>query len=197
VPYLRAALKNDPGQIRSRVELGLALSHLARDDEALTAFNEVLKADRDNERALFGAGNSLKRLGRDAEAKEALLRFRKVAASRHKGEMKDVRIQILLRQTRLNYQEGRIKDARRSIARLLEEFPMEPLGLASLGWLQEKGDDAAAVATYEKVLAIDPENLAANHQLIGLYLRAGRKDRAAIVKAKYEDLIGKVSAAPK
>jgi tetratricopeptide (TPR) repeat protein len=198
VPYLRAALKDDPGHIPSRVELGLALGHLARDEEALAAFNEVLKTDPDNERALFGAGNSLKRLGRDAEAKEALLHFQKVAASRERGEMKEARIQIWLRQTRMNCQEGRMEDARRSIARLLEEFPTEPRGLASLARLQEKGgDDAAAIATYEKILRIDPENLAANHQLIGLYLRAGRKDRAAIVKSKYEDLIGKVSAAPK
>jgi len=198
VSYLRAALKTDSDHLPSRIELGLALSHLSREEEALAAFDEVLKAEPENERALFGAGNSLNRLGRAEEAKGVLIHFRDVATAREKGEMKEARIQLWLQQTRRSYEEGRLADARQSISRLLEEYPAEPRGLASLGWLQEKaGDDAAAIATYEKVLGIQPENLTANHQLIALYSRNGQRDRAAAAKERYEELVRKASVAPK
>jgi len=189
VDFLRAALRTDPTHLPSRIELGLALSHMSRNEEALAAFQEVLKADPDNERALFGAGNSLTRLGRTEEAKAVLLKFRSVATSRENAEMKESRIQLWLQETRKSYEAGKLDEARRSIGRLLEEYPDEPRGLASLGWLQEKaGDDVAARSTYERVLALDPGNLTANHQLIGIYARMGAKDRAAAQKARYDEL---------
>lgn len=198
VPYLRAALKTDPDHVPSRIELGLALSHLSRDEEALAAYNEVLRVEPDNERALFCAGNSLNRLGRSGEAREVLLRFREAATAREKGEMKEARIQLWLQETRKSYEQGRLDEARRALSRLLGEYPEEPRGLASLGWLQERaGEDAAALATYEKLLKSQPDNLTANHQLIALYWRTGAKERAAAQKARYEELVRKASAASK
>jgi len=188
--FLRAALKTDPSHVPSRIELGLALTHLSRDDEALVAFEEALKAEPENERALFGAGNALTRLGRTEEAKATLLRFRAVQSANERAEMKETRIQLWLLQTRKAYAAGSLDEARRAISRLLGEFPDEPRGLASLGWLQEKaGESAGAVATYEKVLKLDPSNLTANSQLIGLYLKTGRKDLAAERKAVYDELM--------
>ncbi|MBI3448581.1 MAG: tetratricopeptide repeat protein [Acidobacteria bacterium] len=197
ISFLRAALKTDPSHVPSRIELGLALSHISRDDEALAAFQEALKAEPANERALFGAGNSLTRLGRIDEARETLLRFRAVQSANERAEMKETRIQLWLLQTRKAYAAGSLDEARGAVSRLLEEFPDEPRGLASLGWLQEKaGESAGAIATYEKVLKLQPSNLTANYQLIGLYLKSGRKDLAEERKARYDELMRK-SASPR
>jgi tetratricopeptide (TPR) repeat protein len=196
VTYLRAALKADPDYIPSRIELGLALSHLSRDEEALAAFRSVLEKEPGNERALFGAGNALKRLGRPEESKALLLRFREIATARENAEMKEARIQLWLQEARKSFTLGRPEEARRSIARLLEEYPDEPRGLTGLGWLQEKaGEDAAAAATYEKVLAAHPDNLTANHQLIEIYRRLGQNAKAAERKARYEELVRKAAEA--
>src|SRR5262249_35998313 len=155
----------DPSYTPSRIELGLALSHLGREEEALTAYTEVLRRKPANERALFGAGNALTRLGRTEEAKPYLLRFREAATARESAEMKEPRTKLWLQEARKSWARGRPDEARRSIARLLEEYPDEPRGLTSLAWLQEKsGEDQAAIATCEKLIGIDPANLSANHQ---------------------------------
>jgi tetratricopeptide (TPR) repeat protein len=195
VSFLQRALTTDPRYIKARLELGLALSHLSREEEALSAFEAVLKADPNNTSALMGAGTSLKRLGREEEARKRLLRFRELATAQERNEMKEGRIRLWLNATRKHFTEGRMAEARKAVDQLLAEYPDEPRGLASLGYLQEKaGEDAAALATYEKVLRIEPENLTANYGLVGLYLRAGQREKARAQKARYDEFARKASA---
>ena len=189
VSLLQGALATDPRHIPSRLELGLSLGHLGRDAEALAAFEEVLKLDPGSARALLGVGTEMRRLGRIEESSGFLTRFREAATKREKAEWKEVRVQVWIQEAQKQFNDGRLDEARSAVDHLLQEFPDEPRGLASLGWVQEKlGQHAAALATYEKLLKIQPENLTANHRLVALYAKAGMRDRALAQKARYEDL---------
>ncbi len=196
VSHFRAALARDSAYIPSRLELGLSLSHMGREEEALAAFEEVLRAEPGNERALFGAGTAQMRLGRSEEGRAMLVKFREAATATERREWKEKRVQLWLQQARKHLTEGRRDEARKAVDRLLEEYPDEPRGLAGLGYLLEKaGEESAAIATYEKTLVMDPDNLTANRQLVDLYLRAGARDRAAARKAHYEELLRKAADA--
>jgi tetratricopeptide (TPR) repeat protein len=187
--YLKAASEADPSYHAARVEMGLALAHLDRYEEAIAAYEQVLSAEPENTRALMGLGTALDRAGRREEAKDVLSKFRKVAAAKERDEMKEMRVNLWLGQIRKAYDLGRMDDARRSAGRLLEEYPEEPRGLASLGYLQDRaGESSAAIATYEKVLKLQPDNLTANFELIALYVRSGQGERAKAQRARYDEL---------
>ena len=67
-------------------------------------------------------------------------------------------------------------------------YPRARDALRELGFsLYQKHDYAAARDAYEKLQAVDPDDLAAHYQLAILYRRTGDKDKASIESAKFAD----------
>ncbi len=76
--------------------------------------------------------------------------------------------------------EGRLEEAEKDLQAVLAKFPVDRVALNNLGsvyWLA--GRYAEAVATYEKTLAIDSEDLTAHYNLMRVYRATGDKQKAA------------------
>jgi tetratricopeptide (TPR) repeat protein len=74
VPLLEAAVRDRPDDLRARESLGYALSTLERREEALRAYQEVLRFDPDREMTLRATGRVLADLRQPAAARVALQR---------------------------------------------------------------------------------------------------------------------------
>jgi tetratricopeptide (TPR) repeat protein len=74
VPLLEAAVRDRPDDLRARESLGFALSTLERREEALRAYQEVLRIEPDRELTLRATGRVLDDLRRPAPARAALQR---------------------------------------------------------------------------------------------------------------------------
>jgi predicted CXXCH cytochrome family protein len=74
VPRLAAAVRDRPDDLRARDALGQAMGMLGRGEEALGAFQEVLRVAPDRELTLRSAGRALARLQRPDEARAMLQR---------------------------------------------------------------------------------------------------------------------------
>jgi tetratricopeptide (TPR) repeat protein len=72
LPRLEAALRDRPDDLRARESYGYALGFLDRPQDALRAYQEVLRIDPGREMALRSAGRVLARLQRPQEARELL-----------------------------------------------------------------------------------------------------------------------------
>jgi tetratricopeptide (TPR) repeat protein len=71
---------------------------------------------------------------------------------------------------------------------VLEKYPRSKDALRELGFSHYQHHDyPAARDAYEKLQAIDPDDLAAHYQLAILYRRLGEKEKAAIESAKFAD----------
>ena len=71
---------------------------------------------------------------------------------------------------------------------VLEKYPRAKDALRELGFsYYQQHDYADSRDTYEKLQAIDPDDLAAHYQLAILYRRLGEKEKAAIESAKFAD----------
>jgi tetratricopeptide (TPR) repeat protein/thiol-disulfide isomerase/thioredoxin len=71
---------------------------------------------------------------------------------------------------------------------VLDKYPRAKDALRELGFsLYQKHDYPASRAAYERLQAVDPDDLAAHYQLAILYRRLGEKDKAAIESAKFAD----------
>jgi hypothetical protein len=82
--------------------------------------------------------------------------------------------------------EGRLDDARRDLDAVLARFPLDRVAWNNLGlveWLA--GRFPQAVAAYEKVLAIDSEDLNAHYNLMRAYRAMGDRAKAAYHDAEY------------
>ncbi|KAA6457899.1 tetratricopeptide repeat protein [Acidobacteria bacterium AB60] len=71
---------------------------------------------------------------------------------------------------------------------VIAAYPRSRDALRELGFsLFQKHDYPASRDVYEKLQAVDPDDLAAHYQLAILYRRLGEKDKAAIESAKFAD----------
>jgi tetratricopeptide (TPR) repeat protein len=83
---------------------------------------------------------------------------------------------------------GQIQEAITDLQAMLAKYPLAKDGLRELGFSYYQAHDyPAARAEYEKLQAIDPDDLAAHYQLAILYRRLGEKQKAAIESAKFAD----------
>ena len=83
---------------------------------------------------------------------------------------------------------GQVDEAITDLQAMLAKFPLAKDGWRELGFsYYQKHDYPAARDAYEKLQAIDPDDLAAHYQLAILYRRTGDKARAAIENAKFSD----------
>jgi tetratricopeptide (TPR) repeat protein len=83
---------------------------------------------------------------------------------------------------------SQVDEAITDLQAVLDKYPRAKDALRELGFsLYQKHDYPAARAAYERLQAIDPDDLAAHYQLAILYRRLGVKDKAAIESAKFAD----------
>ena len=83
---------------------------------------------------------------------------------------------------------GQVSNAIADFQAVLATYPRAKDALRELGFsYYQQHDYAASRDSYEKLQAIDPDDLAAHYQLAILYRRLGEKERAAIESAKFAD----------
>jgi len=83
---------------------------------------------------------------------------------------------------------GQVPEAITDFQAVLAKYPRAKDALRELGFsYYQQHDYADSRDTYEKLQAIDPDDLAAHYQLAILYRRLGEKDKAAIESAKFAD----------
>ena len=83
---------------------------------------------------------------------------------------------------------GQVKEAIADLEAMVEKYPRSRDGLRELGFsYYQQHDYAKARDAYERLQAVDPDDLAAHYQLAILYRRLGEKDKAAIESAKFAD----------
>jgi tetratricopeptide (TPR) repeat protein len=83
---------------------------------------------------------------------------------------------------------GQVDEAITDLQAMLAKYPRAKDGWRELGFsYYQKHDYPAARDAYEKLQAIDPDDLAAHYQLAILYRRTGDKVRAAIESAKFAE----------
>ncbi len=82
-------------------------------------------------------------------------------------------------QARVFIKRGQLDEAEANIRRVLAAFPRDRLSLQQLGELRKiRRDYAGARECYEKILAIDPEDLGAHYNLMLLFRKLGMKEEA-------------------
>ena len=83
---------------------------------------------------------------------------------------------------------GQVQEAIADLQAMLAKYPLAKDGLRELGFCYyQQHDYPKAREQYEKLQAIDPDDLAAHYQLAILYRRLGEKQKAAIESAKFAD----------
>jgi tetratricopeptide (TPR) repeat protein len=83
---------------------------------------------------------------------------------------------------------GQVKEAIVDFQGELAKYPRSRDGLRELGFSYfQEHDYADARAAYERLQAIDPDDLAAHYSLAIIYRRLGEKEKSAIESAKYAD----------
>jgi tetratricopeptide (TPR) repeat protein len=83
---------------------------------------------------------------------------------------------------------GQVKEAIADFEAMLEKYPRSRDGLRELGFSYfQEHDYASARTAYERLQAIDPDDLAAHYSLAIIYRRLGEKEKSAIESAKYAD----------
>ena len=83
---------------------------------------------------------------------------------------------------------GQVKEAIADFEAMLEKYPRSKDGLRELGFSYFQAHNYAAARTeYEKLQAIDPDDLAAHYSLAIIYRRLGEKEKSAIESAKFAD----------
>jgi tetratricopeptide (TPR) repeat protein len=83
---------------------------------------------------------------------------------------------------------GQINQAIADLEAMLAKYPRSRDGLRELGFsYYQQHDYPKARETYERLQAVDPDDLAAHYQLAILYRRMGDKAKAAVESAKFAD----------
>ena len=83
---------------------------------------------------------------------------------------------------------GQTKEAIADLEAMLAKYPRSRDGLRELGFsYYQQHDYPKARETYERLQAVDPDDLAAHYQLAILYRRMGDKAKAAVESAKFAD----------
>jgi tetratricopeptide (TPR) repeat protein/thiol-disulfide isomerase/thioredoxin len=83
---------------------------------------------------------------------------------------------------------GQVPEAIADLEAMIKAYPRSRDGLRELGFsYYQQHDYARARDAYERLQAIDPDDLAAHYQLAILYRRLGEKDKAVTESAKFAD----------
>ena len=88
-------------------------------------------------------------------------------------------MRAVFQQARVFIRRGQLDEAEANIRRVLVAFPHDRMSLQQLGELCKiKHDYQAARECYEKILAIDPEDMGAHYNLMLLFRKLGMKEEA-------------------
>jgi tetratricopeptide (TPR) repeat protein len=83
---------------------------------------------------------------------------------------------------------GQVKEAIADLEAMLAKYPRARDGLRELGFsYYQQHDYVKSREIYERLQAVDPDDLAAHYQLAIIYRRLGEKEKAAIESAKFAD----------
>ncbi len=159
---LREGLALYPHAVELHVGVGYA--RLAREEYAWArrAFEQALVLHPEHEDALAGFGETLLRFN---EKDAALAAFRKVLELGYDDD-----IDLMLQCGRALFRDGLIDEAREFFDTALAQAPGSAEAMALVGYCQHRqGDDARAVASLHRALALDPDNAEARIYLGNLF----------------------------
>jgi len=95
---------------------------------------------------------------------------------------------VLYYRAQVERNAGQVREAIADLEAMLAKYHRSRDGLRELGFsYYQQHDYAAARSAYERLQAVDPDDLAAHYQLAILYRRLGEKQKAAIESAKFAD----------
>lgn len=166
---MEALSKEYPNDVRYRVMLGDSYLDNDRPDEALAIFKAALDEDPENAQAQLSMVSYYERMGQDSLSylqQEKVLLNRKLSSN--------VKVEVMRRIILQNEQAG--KDSARVFQlfdRLLAQ-PQEDAGMATLcySYMQHrKMDDVLTIPVLEKILEVEPDNIAARYSLLMVAVR--------------------------
>ncbi len=170
--------KEYPNDVRYRVMLGDSYLDNERPDEAYAIFQTALAEDPENAQAQLSMASYYERMGMDSLfylQQEAVLMNSKLGSS--------VKAEVMRRIILQNEQTG--KDSTR-VLQLFDRMlsvPQEDATIATLcySYMQHKQmDDSVGVPVLEKILEVEPDNIAARYSLLMVAVR--KNDYAEAVR---------------
>ena len=170
--------KEYPNDVRYRVMLGDSYLDNERPDEAYAIFQAALAEDPENAQAQLSLASYYERMGMDSlfyVQQEAVLMNSKLGSS--------VKAEVMRRIILQNEQTG--KDSTR-VLQLFDRMlsvPQEDATIATLcySYMQHKQmDDSVGVPVLEKILEVEPDNIAARYSLLMVAVR--KNDYAEAVR---------------
>jgi tetratricopeptide (TPR) repeat protein len=178
--YLEAIrLKPDAWEVHNN--LGQVLSLMGRLDDALEHFRLAKEGNPRSPAPRQNLATTLYMLGRVDEAGEEIAELLKrlpAESPEDSPELKRLRARAYNDFGAVCYQQGKYDEAIESYRRALAMFPVYPVAHQGLGdaWLA-KGEVEQAMAHYEEVLRLNPNDESVRKRL--MELRAGREQAAA------------------
>lgn len=168
---LREGLALYPNSVELHVGVGYA--QLAREEFAWAkqAFEQALVLDPDYEDGLAGLGETLLRFNqRDA----ALKCFRQVLELGYDDDL-----DLMLQCGRALFREGLVAEAREFFSVVVAQVPDHAEALALIGYCEHRlGEDAQAIETLRRALALDDEHSEARVYLANVLYDAGMFEEA-------------------
>ena len=147
-PRFEAASEIEPGNLAIRNAIGYLLRDMQRLDEAEMVFQRILEQAPTHCGALTGLGFVS---GERGDREESLKAFEAAAAIEPRNAAVRIQIAHLLRQS------DRLDEAEATYCRVLDDEPTSVAAMVELGKLQkQRGDRAAAVATFERAWRFIP-----------------------------------------
>lgn len=168
--------KEYPNDLRYRVMLGDSYLDNDRADEAYTIFQEALAADPENAQAQLSLAAYYERMGMDSlfyAQQEAVLMNRKLDSG--------VKVEVMRRIILQNEQAGGDSTRVFQLFTRLLAAPQEDAAMATLcySYMQHKQmDDSMAVPVLEKILEVEPDNIAARYSLLMVAVRKNDYEEA-------------------
>ena len=152
IPYLEAATRLDPDYVEAHANLGVALRHAGRVDDALATYRRALEIDPSRPGTLLNLATLYREQGREDEALSA------IAAARRRGAT----AYALIAQGDLEYVRGHVDEALRRYrhAHRLAPDLADPL-VARGRVLMSEGRTAEARRAVAAALAREPEHAGA------------------------------------
>lgn len=168
--------KEYPNDLRYRVMLGDSYLDNGRADEAYAIFQEALATDPENAQAQLSLAAYYERMGMDSlfyAQQEAVLMNRKLDSG--------VKVEVMRRIILQNEQAGGDSTRVFQLFTRLLNAPQEDAAMATLcySYMQHKQmDDSMAVPVLEKILEVEPDNIAARYSLLMVAVRKNDYEEA-------------------